>query len=91
MIKDEIITAVSRETGYSRHVTEKTIESLLANITKSLEEGQKIQFVGFGTFEPKERAARIGRNPRTKEPVQIPARVIPSFKPGKNLKDAVCK
>lgn len=91
MIKEEIITTVSKETGYSRSVTEEIVKSLFSNITEALASGQKVKFTGFGTFEPKERAARIGRNLHTNQPVPIPARIIPAFRPGKNLKTALCK
>ena len=60
-------------------------------ITNALQEGEKVQLIGFGTFEVKKRNARIGRNPRTKEEIEIPARITPLFKPGKILKDAVSR
>lgn len=91
IIKEVMIGKVSRETGYSNTMTRRVVESLLDNITKAVANGHKVQFAGFGTFEPKARAARIGRNPHTKEPVPIPARTVASFKPGKGLKDAVQK
>lgn len=69
----------------------EVIDSLLKNITSELSIGNRVQFAGFGTFEPKEMAERVGRNPRTNEPVKIPARVVPSFKPGNRLKKAVTK
>ena len=91
MIKDEIITAVCLETGVSRMVTEKVLQSLSNNITKALSRDEKVQFAGFGTFKPKRRAARLGRNPHTGEAVPIPARIIPCFEPGKNLMASVCR
>lgn len=91
MIKEEVISKVSDDTGYSRAVVSNVIKSLFDNITTSVSNGDKVQFAGFGTFEPKTRAARIGRNPHTKEAVPIPARVIASFKPGNILKDAMNK
>ena len=89
MIKEDMIGLVSSDTGYSRGVVSAVIESMLINITNTLANGDKVQFSGFGTFEPKYRAARTGRNPHTSEPVHIPARVMPTFSVGKNLKKAV--
>lgn len=89
MIKEEVIARVASETGYNRYVVSRIIESTLSNITTALSRGVKVQFSGFGTFEPKKRAARTGRNPHTKEAVPIPARVLPIFTAGKRLKDAV--
>lgn len=89
MIKEDIVARVARETGYSRSVVTKVIENTLTNITLALSKGDKVQFSGFGTFEPKKRAARTGRNPHTKEAVPIPARIMPVFTAGKYLKDAV--
>ena len=60
-------------------------------ITEALAESEKVQLVGFGSFEVKKRAARLGRNPKTKEAIEIPASVVPTFKAGKALKDAVSK
>lgn len=91
MKKDEIVSAVCRDTRYSRFMTEIIIDSLLQNITNALAKGEKVQLNGFGTFEPKERAARTGRNPHTREAVPIPARISPSFKAGAYLKAAVTK
>lgn len=91
MIKEDVVAKVSRETGYSRQVVTNVIETTLANITFALSKGDKVQFSGFGTFEPKKRAARTGRNPHTKEAVPIPARILPVFTAGKYLKDAVEK
>ena len=89
MIKEDIVARVARETGYSRSVVTKVIENTLTNITLALSKGDKVQFSGFGTFEPKKRAARTGRNPHTKEAVPIPARIMPVFTAGKCLKNAV--
>ena len=65
------------------------MSAALEVVEDALKAGDKVQLVGFGTFEVKERAARSGRNPKTKEPVQIPASKSPTFKPGKALKDAI--
>lgn len=91
LIKSDIITEVCRDTCQPRYVVEAIINSTINNITLALSKGSEVQFAGFGTFEPKSRAPRIGRNPRTNEAVPIPARVIPSFKAGKDLKKAVTK
>lgn len=91
MIKEDVISAVCRETYLSRYVVETIINSTLKNIELALSRGEAVQFAGFGTFEPKERAARTGRNPHTNEPVPIPPRVVPYFKAGKSLKNAVTK
>ena len=84
MNKAELINAVAA----SAEVSKKDAE---AAITAALKEGEKVQLVGFGSFEVKKRAARIGRNPKTKESIEIPASVVPVFKAGKALKDSVSK
>lgn len=91
LIKEDIVSVVCKDTGCPRYMAEKVINSMLDNITLALSQGNEVQFSTFGTFEPKHRAARTGRNPHTNEPVPIPARIIPSFKAGKLLKDAVTK
>ena len=91
MNKAELINAVATSTGYSKKDVEAVISATLDAITDSLKEGEKVQLVGFGSFEVKKRAARIGRNPKTKESIEIPASVVPVFKAGKALKDAVSK
>lgn len=91
MIKEDMIARVARDTGYSRQVVSNILESTLNNITFALSNGDKVQFSGFGTFEPKNRAARTGRNPHTGEAVPIPARVMPTFTAGKTLKEYVCR
>lgn len=91
LTKDDIVTEVSKETGWSRYTVEQIINSTLSKITTAMSHGRSVQFIGFGTFKPKERAARTGRNPHTNEPVSIPARIMPSFEAGKHLKDAVIK
>lgn len=89
MSKERIVFEISKETLLPQAAINKVIDILFDKIEKSLANGEKIQFSGFGTFEPKKRAARIGRNPHTKEAVPIPARVIPSFKPSKKLMSKV--
>ena len=91
MNKAELIYAVANETNISRKDTEAVITAALDVITKALQEAEKVQLVGFGSFEVKARAARLGRNPKTKEAIEIPASRVPVFKPGKALKEAVPK
>lgn len=90
-IKDDIITAVCSDTWIPRGTVERVINSTLSNIVQALSQGKEVQFAGFGSFEPKQRAARVGRNPHKNTPVPIPARVVPVFKAGKTFKDAVIK
>ncbi|NCE63497.1 HU family DNA-binding protein [Pseudoflavonifractor sp. 524-17] len=89
MNKTELIAAASEKSGLSKKDTETALTAIVDAITAALAEGDKVQLVGFGGFEVKNRAARMGRNPRTKEAVEIPASKLPVFKPGKALKDAV--
>lgn len=91
MIKEDVINRISQSTGYSRYRTMQIVDALFSEITKALARGDKVQFSGFGTFEPKEKAARTGRNPRKNEAVHIPARIMPVFTAGKNLKSAVVR
>jgi DNA-binding protein HU-beta len=91
MNKAELISAVAQKTGLSRKNSEKAVCAVFDTITENLSEGEKVQVVGFGAFEVKQRAAHIGRNPRTKEEVRIPASRVPSFKAGKVLKEVIAK
>ena len=91
MNKAELVTAVAVQAGLSKKDSEKAINAAFDSITAALAAGDKVQLVGFGAFEVKERNARVGRNPKTKEEIQIPASRVASFKVGKALKDAVAK
>lgn len=91
MNKTDLITAAAEKSGLSKKDTERVVNALLDTVTTALTKGEKVQVSGFGIFETKEREARVGRNPRTKEPVQIPATRTPTFKPSKLLKDIVGK
>ena len=91
MNKAELITAVSEKTGLSKKDSEKAVNAALDTITETLEIGEKVQLVGFGVFDVKERGVRIGRNPKTREEIEIPASRVPQFKAGKLLKEAVAK
>ena len=89
MNKTELIAKVAETAGFSKKDAEKAINATVDAITAALVAGDKVQMIGFGTFEVKERAARVGRNPRTGKEIQIPASKNPAFKAGKALKDAV--
>jgi len=91
MTKAELISAVSEKTGFTKKDSDKVITAVIDTITETLMEGGKVSLVGFGTFEVKDRAARQGINPRTKEPMPIAASRLPAFKAGKALKEAVSK
>ena len=91
MNKTELIAAVAEKSALSKKDAEKAISAFIDVVTETLKAGDKVQLVGFGAFETKERGARIGRNPKTKEEIQIPASRVPGFKAGKALKDAVAK
>ena len=91
MNKTELIAAVAEKADLSKKDAEAAITATVEAITAALSQGEKVQLVGFGSFEVKKRAARTGRNPRTKEVVEIPASQVPVFKAGKALKDAVGK
>ena len=91
MNKTELVAAVAEKTGLSKKDSEKAVSAVFDSITSALVAGDKIQLVGFGAFEVREREARIGRNPRTKEEIKIEPSRAPAFKAGKALKDAVNK
>ncbi len=89
MNKAELIANVAGSAGISKKDAEKSINALIENITSALKKGDKVQLVGFGTFEVRARAARKGRNPQTNKEITIPASKVPAFKVGKALKDAI--
>ena len=91
MNKTELIAAAAEKAGLSKKDTEAVITATLASITEALQNDDKVQLVGFGSFEVKKRAARIGRNPKTTEAIEIPASKAPVFKPSKALKDILAK
>ena len=86
MNKTELIAAAAEKAGLSKKDTEAAITAAIAAITAALAEGDKVQLVGFGGFEVKERAARIGRNPRTGDAVEVEEKFVPVFKTGKELR-----
>ena len=89
MNKGELVDAVAASAGLSRADASKAVDATLDAITNTLKNGGSVSLVGFGTFSVKARAARMGRNPRTGEAIQIAASNVPGFKAGKGLKDAV--
>ena len=89
--KTELVANVADKSGLTKKDAEKAVIAVFESIENALQEGDKVQLIGFGTFEVKERAARTGRNPRSGEPIEIPASKNPVFKAGKALKDSVNK
>ena len=89
MNKAELTTAVSDKTGLSKKDAGKAVDAFVDSITDAVVGGDKVQLVGFGTFEVRERAERTGRNPRTGGEIKVPASKVPVFKAGKQLKDSV--
>lgn len=91
MNKQELINAIVNETGISKKDTEATINSFVNVVSNALVNKDKVQLIGFGTFETRERAERTGRNPQTNEEIKISASTVPAFKAGKALKEKVNK
>ena len=91
MNKTELIAAVAEKTGMTKKDAERVVNATFETVAATLIKGDKVQVSGFGNFEVKAREARVGRNPRTKESIQIPATRLPAFKAAKALKDAVAK
>ena len=91
MNKTELIASAAQSAGLTKKDTERVINAAIDAITACLVDGEKVQLSGFGTFEVKAREARIGRNPHTKETIDIPATNVPTFKASKALKDIVGK
>ena len=91
MNKNELVAAVAEASGVSKKDAERVLNASIDKITQELAKGGRVQLSGFGTFETKHRQAKVGRNPATKEPIQIPASRVPAFKPSQNLKDIVGK
>ena len=91
MNKTELIAATAEKAGLTKKDAERALNAAFEAITASLVAGDKVQVSGFGIFETKKREARTGRNPLTKETIQIPATRVPGFKASKTLKDAVAK
>ena len=91
MNKTELVAAVAAKTELTKKDAEKAVSAVIETLTETLAAGQKVQLVGFGTFETREREARIAKNPRTGETVTVPATRTPAFKAGQALKNKVAK
>ncbi len=91
MNKMELISAIAEKAELSKKDAEKALTAVVESISEALQTGDKVQLIGFGSFEIKNREARIGRNPKTKEEIRIPASKTPVFKAGKALKDKVAQ
>ncbi|PKR78854.1 DNA-binding protein [Halalkalibacillus sediminis] len=89
MNKTDLVNSVAEQADLSKKDASKAVDSVFESITGSLKKSEKVQLIGFGNFEVRERSARKGRNPQTGEEINIPASKVPAFKPGKALKDAV--
>ena len=87
--KADLVDKVADKTGLTKKDSNAAVEAVFDSIQEFLAEEEKVQLIGFGTFEVRERAARKGRNPQTGEEIQIPATKVPAFKAGKNAKEAV--
>ena len=91
MNKAELVAALAAKTGDTKKASEAAVNAFVDVVTEALKKGEKVQIVGFGSFEVRKRAARKGRNPQTKEEIKIPASKAPVFKAGKALKDLLNK
>ena len=91
MNKAELVAAVAAKTGDTKKAAEASVDAFVSAVKESLKKGEKVQLVGFGSFEIRKRAARKGRNPQTKEEIKIPASKAPVFRAGKQLKELVNK
>ena len=89
MNKAELITSMAEKSQLTKKDAESALKAFIDSVQEALESGEKVQLIGFGTFETRERAAREGINPLTKEPLKIPAKTVASFKAGSKLKDAL--
>ncbi len=91
MNKEELIQEVAKKTKQSQKSVGEVISQAIETIEKTVSKGKKVTLVGFGTFEPRKRAARTGRNPQNGQPLKIPAKTVPAFSPGKKFKEMVAK
>lgn len=89
--KTDLVNAVAEKAELTKKEAERAVSAVFASIEEALAQGDRVQLVGFGTFEVRDRAERTGRNPKTGEEITIPASKVPAFKPGKALKEAVDK
>ena len=91
MNKVELVASISEKSGLSKKDSEKALTAFIDSIVETVGKNEKVQLIGFGSFELRERSARTGLNPQTKKPINIPATTVPVFKAGKAFKDAVAK
>lgn len=91
MNKADLITSMAEKCKMTKKEADAALKAFIESVEEALEKDEKVQLVGFGTFETRKRAARVGRNPRTKEEIKIPASVVPVFKAGKEFRDKVNK
>lgn len=89
MNKSQLVVSVAEKSGLTKKDAEKAVAAVFDTITETLADGEKVQLIGFGTFEVRDRKERQGQNPQTKQPIIIPATKVPAFKAGKSLKEAV--
>ena len=89
MNRAELVAKIAEGSELTKKDAEKALAAFISSVTEALKDGEKVQLVGFGTFETRKREARTGRDPRTGNPIKIPASITPAFKAGKALKDAV--
>ena len=89
MTKKDLVAAIAEKTGLSKKDSEAALSAFITTVEDALKAGEAVQLTGFGTFEVRERAERKALNPRTKEPITVPATKAPAFKPGKALKDII--
>ena len=91
MKKSDLVALIAEKGGYTKTEANKALRTVIDAISQSLEKGEKVSLVGFGTFEVRDRAAKKSINPATKQPIEVPAKKVPAFKAGRALKDAVDK
>ena len=91
MTKTELVNLIAQKADYSKKDAEKALSTVLSAITETLTNGDDVRLVGFGTFEVRDRKAKEGINPKTKEKIVVPAKKVPAFKAGKALKDAIAQ
>lgn len=89
MTKADLVDVVAQKVGQTKKLTAQVIDQTLDAIAEALKKGEKVQLIGFGSFEVRKRAARKGINPRTRKPINIPSKSVPVFRPGKELREAV--
>ena len=91
MNKEELVQEVAKKTKVSQKQVDETLAAIVETIVKTVAKGKKVTLIGFGTFEPRKRAARTGRNPQTGKELKIPAKTVPAFSAGKKFKELVAK